>query len=300
MKASVVLCVLMLLAPLAAPAETWRPATLVQAEMREMQSRHTGRHYRLYLSKPQGEAPPQGYPVVYVLDANLFFPLLAQQALMYQPHATRDGREAVLVVGIGYPGDGPFDIPARAEDYTPPAPGMRDTGDQPAARHGGAERFLDFLEEEVKPLVAARYKVDAQRQTLFGHSYGGLFTVYTLLARPQAFQSYFAASPSLWWNRRQLFDQLQGFSLPAGAAARLLLSVGAAEQPEPGAPLADERQRQLAQRRMVDNARELQQAMAARGVFSELRLQPGGDHAGNAFFSAVQVLDFALQRPAGR
>lgn len=297
MKASVVLFLTLLFTSQVTHAEPWQPVTLAQAEMREMQSRHTGRTYRLYLSQPQGEAPPQGYPVVYVLDANLFFPLLAQQALMYQPHASRDGREAVLVVGIGYPGDAPFDIAARAEDYTPPAPDMSDTGDQLADRHGGAERFLDFLEDEVKPLVRSRYKVDAQRQTLFGHSYGGLFAVYTLLTRPQAFQRYYASSPSLWWNRRHAFDLLESFAgREQRPGVRLMLSVGGVEQPAADVPLQDARQKHLAERRMVDNTRELQQRLSALGVATELRVVPGEDHAGNAFVSSVQVLDFALGR----
>ena len=296
MRASVVLCLLALLSSPALQAEPWQPATLAQAEMRELQSRHTGRTYRLYLSRPQGEAPPQGYPVVYVLDANLFFPLLSQQALMYQPHASRDGREAVLVVGIGYPGDAPFDVPARAEDYTPPAPDMRDTGDRLAPRQGGAERFLDFLEDEVKPLVATRYKVDPQRQTLFGHSYGGLFTLYTMLSRPQAFQRYFASSPSLWWNRRYAFDLLQAHAgQEHRPQVRLLLSVGGGEQPAAGAELKDARQRHLAERRMVDNTREFHQRLNELGLPNELLVAPGRDHAGNAFVSSVQVLDFALQ-----
>ncbi|MGG2399239.1 alpha/beta hydrolase [Pseudomonas sp. SH1-B] len=296
MRVSVALCLLVLLSSLSVRAEPWQPAQLAQAEMRELQSRHTGRRYRLYLSRPQGDAPAQGYPVVYVLDANLFFPLLSQQALMYQPHAARDGREPVLVVGIGYPGDAPFDIPARAEDYTPPAPDMSDTGDQLAGRHGGAERFLDFLEDEVKPLVAARYKVDPQRQTLFGHSYGGLFAVYTMLSRPQAFQRYYASSPSLWWNRRYAFELLQGYSgRKAHPPVRLMLSVGAAEQPAADAPLEDARQRHLAERRMVDNTREFHQRLTALGVTSELQVVAGQDHAGNAFISSVQVLDFALR-----
>ncbi|HBZ93749.1 MAG TPA: alpha/beta hydrolase [Pseudomonas sp.] len=293
MRASVTLFVLALCASLGVAAESWQPATLVQAEMRDLQSRHTGRSYRLYLSKPQGEAPPQGYPVVYVLDAELFFPLLAQQALMYTPHAARDGREAVLVVGIGYPGDAPFDIPARAEDYTPPAPNLGDSH----TREGGAERFLDFIEDEVKPLVASRYKVDTRRQTLFGHSYGGLFTLYSLLSRPQAFQRYVAASPSLWWHRRYAFDLLETFaSHEPRPNVRLMLSVGAAEQPATDAPLLDARQKHLAERRMVDNTREFQQRLGVLGVNAQLQLTPGEDHAGNAFVSSLQVLDFALQR----
>ncbi|GIZ10894.1 alpha/beta hydrolase [Pseudomonas sp. NCCP-436] len=290
-----------LLLTLALPAlageSAWQPASLVQAEMREVQSQHTGRSYRLYLSRPQGEAPAQGFPVVYVLDANLFFPLLSQQALMYQPHAAREGREAVLVVGIGHPHDSPFDLAARAEDFTPPAPDLSDTGDRSGRPQGGAQRFLDFLEDEVKPLVAARYPVDPQRQTLFGHSYGGLFTVYTLLTRPEAFQRYYAASPSLWWNRRHVFGLLETFARSRPhPSVRLMLSVGGAEQPAFDVAPTDPRQRQLAERRMLDNARELQARLVDLGIASDLQVPPATDHAGNGFISSVQVLDFALTR----
>lgn len=291
------LLVLTLLPLLTACAEPWRPAQLAYAQEREIQSQHTGRTYRIYLSVPRGEPPAQGYPVLYVLDANLLFPVLAQQALMYQPHAMRDGREPVLVVGIGYPGDEPFNIAARAEDYTPPATDMSDTGDQLADRHGGADRFLDFIEQELKPLVESRYRVDPARQTLFGHSYGGLLAVHALLTRTQSFQSYLASSPSLWWNHRHVFGELDGFTerrKVMRASPRLLLSVGGNEQPAASSKLHSERQRHLAQRRMLDNARELNAELQRRGVISEMREQPDGDHASNAFFSAVQALDFAL------
>lgn len=293
------LLALTLLPLLAARAEPWQPVQLAHAEEREVQSKHTGRSYRIYLSVPRGEAPAQGYPVIYVLDANLLFPVLSQQALMYQPHAMRDGREPVLVVGIGYPGDELFDIQARAEDYTPPAADMSDTGDQLADRHGGAERFLDFIEQELKPLVQSRYRVDPARQTLFGHSYGGLLTVHALLTRPQSFQNYLASSPSLWWNHKHVFGELAGFAEKRKVmrmSQRLLLNVGDREQPADDLPQLSERQRHQAQRRMLDNARELNAELEKLGVISELRIQPGGDHASNAFFSAMQALDFAVNR----
>lgn len=293
------LLTLALLPLLSARAEPWQPVQLAHAEMRDVQSQHTGRTYRIFLSVPRGEAPAQGYPVLYVLDANLLFPVLSQQALMYQPHAQRDGREPVLVVGIGYPGDEPFDIQARAEDYTPPAADMSDTGDQLADKHGGAEHFLDFIEQELKPLVESRHRVDPVRQTLFGHSYGGLLTVHALLTRPQSFQNYLASSPSLWWNHRHVFGELAGFTerrKVMRSSPRLLLNVGDREQPSADLPQLNERQRHQAQRRMLDNARELDAELAKLGVISELRVQPGGDHGSNAFFSAMQVLDFALSR----
>ncbi|TBV08566.1 alpha/beta hydrolase [Phytopseudomonas dryadis] len=283
---------------LSASADTspWRTASLPLAEERELHSQHTGREYRIYLSVPPGQPPAQGYPVIYVLDGNLLFPALLPQSRMFQPNAFRGGREPVVLVGIGYPTDEAFDVQARAEDYTPPAADMGDTGDRLSSRHGGAERFLAFIENELKPLVEARYPIDRGRQTLFGHSYGGLFTVYTLLSRPQAFQRYLASSPSLWWKQRYIFSLLpaaKGARSLRSGEPRLLLSVGDGEQPAGDPARQDERLLHQARRRIVDNARDLDAALTRLGFVSELRIQAHGDHASTAFISAAQVLEFA-------
>ena len=287
---------LLAIAPFSVGAvEAWRPASLPHAEVRELTSRHTGRTYRIQMSIPRGEPSAQGYPVIYVLDGNLLFPVLAQQTLMFEGNALREGREPVLIVGIGYPTDEPFDVQARAEDYTPPAADMSATGDRLSSRHGGAERFLHFIEDELKPLVEARQPVDRDRQTLFGHSYGGLFATYTLLTQVQAFQNYLISSPSLWWNRRHVFGQLAVFSAPkASVMPRVLLSVGADEQPVLEPALQNERQHHQAQRAVIDNAAELNRRLRGMGVHSELVIQPRGDHASTAFSSAALALGFAL------
>src|SRR3546814_8321170 len=87
---------------------------------------------------------------------------------------------------------------------------------------------------ELKPLIAQRYPVDARRQTLFGHSYGGLFTLYTLFTKPQAFQGYVAASPSIWWYQGYVERTLAAFERQLAdqpVTARLLVTAGGAEQP---------------------------------------------------------------------
>ncbi|TLX56458.1 alpha/beta hydrolase [Stutzerimonas nosocomialis] len=282
---------------------TWRPVTLPQAEQKDIHSRQTGRDYRIFLSQPRGEAPPGGYPVLYVLDGNALFPGLAVQAAALAGRPDAGLRDSVLVVGIGYPGDALYDLDARAYDYTPAVPEAQDE------RHGGAERFLAFLETELKPLVAARYPIDPQRQTLFGHSYGGLFALYTLFRHPDAFQGYVSASPSIWWGDGYLLDARDRFLAAAGEqapSARLLLTVGGAEEPTGVAP-DDPRGRRLAERRMVGNARELAQSLAplqAHGLASELRVHPEADHGTNGWLTAIEALTFAArpvaQRPPSR
>jgi len=284
------------LAP-AAALQDWQPVTLPQAEQRILHSTHTGRDYRIFVSQPRHAPPPGGYPVLYVLDGNALFPSLAIQAQALEARPDPKLRNSVLVVGVGYPGEALYDFKARAEDYTPDAEDRQRLPDRESSAHGGAERFLDFLEHELKPMIAARHPVDAQRQTLFGHSYGGLFTLYALLNRPQAFNGYVAASPSIWWYQGYIERTLAAFEARARQQppdARLLLTVGSAEEPAADDPLTDPRQRHMAERRMIGNARDLAERLESTpGLKVGLRINAGANHGTNGQLSSVQALELA-------
>ncbi|MBB5645342.1 alpha/beta hydrolase-fold protein [Pedobacter cryoconitis] len=64
---------------------------------------------------------------------------------------------------------------------------------------GGADKFLGFLKNELIPYIDKKYPSNGEN-TLWGHSLGGLFVTYALLNEPQAFKSYIAVDPSLWWD----------------------------------------------------------------------------------------------------
>lgn len=76
----------------------------------------------------------------------------------------------------------------------------------PMAESGGADRFLDFMADELIPYIDATYPTTSYR-TLVGHSYGGLFTVNTLLQRPDLFSTYIAMDPSLGWDYPLMMDR---------------------------------------------------------------------------------------------
>jgi len=81
----------------------------------------------------------------------------------------------------------------RTRDFTPTEDDQRYPGS------GGAEAFLQFVREELQPAVNNALGT-AGYEVLFGHSFGGLFTLYTLKSQPTTFDAYLAASPSLWWK----------------------------------------------------------------------------------------------------
>ena len=64
---------------------------------------------------------------------------------------------------------------------------------------GGGDKFISFLKDELIPYINKTYPTNGT-SSLYGHSYGGLFVVYTLLTEPRLFQTYYATDPSLWWN----------------------------------------------------------------------------------------------------
>ena len=66
----------------------------------------------------------------------------------------------------------------------------------PGGSSDGAEKFLRFISDELFPYVEQRFRVENHR-TIYGASARGVFVLYTLLERPDAFAGYIASSPTV-------------------------------------------------------------------------------------------------------
>ncbi|WP_157827512.1 alpha/beta hydrolase [Niallia nealsonii] len=171
------------------------------------------RKYHLLISIPTCEIPPDGFPVLYLLDANANFATLTENMRLQCRRATITGLHPSIIVGIGYDSDEPYDQ-ARYYDFTfdsfqenlPKHP----LGTQ-WPPHGGGQKFLSFIVNEVKPFIEQKFKVNPNKQSLLGHSLGGLFVLFCLFLKPDAFQYYIASSPSIHWNETILFEKKQQF-----------------------------------------------------------------------------------------
>lgn len=217
----------------------------------------SGRSYRVMAAVPSGEAPPEGFPVIYLLDADSCFALAVEtlRLMTRKPH----GYDPAILIGIGYPA-GQDASRERFLDYTTPAePSMlpkRGNG-SPWPEIGGAEAFLDFITGGLKPLVTRRYPVNTQRQSLFGHSLGGFLVLHTLFTRHGEFAAYVAGSPSIWWADRVLFQEEEIFRRQlaeagdGGSALSVQLFIGIGEL-EKGH-----------RSRMWENAEEMAERLAA-------------------------------------
>ena len=164
------------------------------------------RRYKVQVAEPRKPAPAEGRQVVYLLDGNAAVAALDEALL-----ATLAAGDAPVLVAIGYEVDTRFDIAARALDYTPPRMDGKPTADDMSRPGGGADAFLKLIERRIMPQAEARLRVDPQRRTLWGHSYGGLLTLYTALTRPDLFRHYAAADPSLWWNAGEVLNREAAF-----------------------------------------------------------------------------------------
>jgi len=229
----------------------WSKVVLPAAQQTDVRASVAGHRYRLFVSVPATAAPAEGYPVLYVLDGNAAFPVAAFLARSAANRSEVTGHTAPLVVGIGYPGNEDFDVAARRRDYTIGA-----GNSNPLTSEGGADRFLDFIQNELKPLVATRYPVDHKRQALFGHSFGGLFVLHALLTRPTSFSTFIASSPSIWWQNKQLLSELPA-SMPPGVSPRVQISVGAREDDPPPESYPPDLRALIASRSMIPEARNM-------------------------------------------
>ena len=267
-------------------------------DTRQIDITHGGRVHRIMVAVPPAPPPAQGWPVLYVLDGNLLFALTAQ--LMRNRFARGPGvpAQGAVVVGLGYAGTQVLDVDARTYDYTPPAPGP--THDERGRREGGADAFLGFIDATVRPLVERAVRVDAARQTLFGHSYGGLCVLHALFTRPGGFQNYVAASPSVWWRDGFILQSQARFLAERRADApgvdtptlRLLVTQGEreAEPPADAARAAAVRERRNAERlrALLDGLR------GAPGLDLRFASFPGADHGAAMVPAAQQALALAI------
>ncbi|AMA72972.1 hypothetical protein SAMN04489735_100563 [Aneurinibacillus thermoaerophilus] len=228
--------------------------TIPHTEQWELHSSVHNRKYRIFVAKPNEAPPPSGYPVIYLLDANSVFGTMVETVRVQARAHEKTGVVPAVIVGIGYQTEAPFDS-ARYYDFTLPTP-AEDLPKSPDGRAwpelGGAELFLRFIEEDLKPEIERTFKIDKSRQTIFGHSLGGLFVLQVLFTHPHAFQTYVAGSPSIHWNKSFIFEaerQFVSFLEQESINVSLMIAAGELEKSHKS--------------RMNENAKELSERLSA-------------------------------------
>ncbi|HAF29648.1 MAG TPA: esterase [Bacteroidales bacterium] len=152
----------------------------------------------IYIQVPASYSPEkhQKYPVVFILDGEVYLPALNSL------HDFYSGGFIPEMVLVGISND-----KHRTRDLTPSK--IKTKYGMPFNEENGeADNFRKFFEKELIPFVENKYPVSSYR-TLIGHSYGGLFTIYTLLNYPNLFDNYISIDPSLDWDKQKLLKEAQ-------------------------------------------------------------------------------------------
>jgi predicted alpha/beta superfamily hydrolase len=197
------------------------PAALGATEVHDLRDRDADESYRIFV----GHCGADPVATLFVTDGNGYFGLAVDAVRLMQISALIP---SLLVVAIGYPGFATLAETAdiRGRDLTP-------TVSSRLPISGGADHFLGFLRHDLFPWVKDRYGPAADSRAYFGHSLGGLFGTHVLLAQPDTFDRYIISSPSLWWNRRVLFEREQQYAAGhSDLAAHVFMAIGSDETDE--------------------------------------------------------------------
>ncbi|WP_304675783.1 alpha/beta hydrolase [Neisseria polysaccharea] len=260
------------------PTDTFQPAILPQAFETEIKSTCTGRIYRIQTAT-LGEMPSEGYPVLFVLDGEAFFPALYNIMQSLMPNPVTRSNAPCLIVGIGYTTGSVRDLTQRAADYTPLL-GDNATADE-RQQFGQADRFAAFIDSELTAFLESKYRLDKNETAVFGHSFGALFGLYSLLSH-RRFRRHWLVSPSIWWHNRRILDFMPSENRLDGID--VCLNIGALERG------SDCKRRE--ERDMAGQAEQMAAELDRRGAAVFFREYPNADHGNVPFHSLTDCVEY--------
>ncbi|TRO65256.1 alpha/beta hydrolase [Christiangramia sabulilitoris] len=145
----------------------------------------------VYLPETYNELDKR-YPVIYMHDGQNLFDRETSYVGEWQVDESLDslGSPESIIIGIEHGGN------KRIDELTP----------FPHKKYGGgkADDYLDFILEELKPMVDSTYRTLPGRKNtgIFGSSLGGLISFYAALKYPDTFGMIGVYSPSFWFNKK--------------------------------------------------------------------------------------------------
>ena len=154
------------------------------------------------ISLPEGYSTNQKkYPVIYMTDGSLLRLRLIRGVVSFLSSEDIKKIPDAILVGITHSN--------RIKELTPNDPKQIDfegkAFDWPNC--GGADQLLNFVKEEVIPVIESKYRTNLSR-IFVGWSVGGLFGLYSMLKDPDLFNAQIAIEPSYWWKTGAYVDSL--------------------------------------------------------------------------------------------
>jgi len=171
---------------------------MIIAEKFSLASEVLGVKRNFYVHLPANYANSnKRYPVIFITDARNTMQQISSVTQQLSGSAQRIPE--MIVVGITNNGGRSKDLSERPTTMS----------------------FLSFITDELKPYIHQHYKTNGEN-LLFGTSMGGEFVVRALLERPEAFDAYFAMSPSIYYSDFELVRKAKNISLNGQTIAKKL------------------------------------------------------------------------------
>ncbi len=180
------------------------------------------------LPNDYNSAANEKYPIVYLLDANLYFDIAAA---IFKNYSEVGLLPPAILIGIGYKDLQSMDS-LRNRDFTFPIA----IPEYEMSISGGADKFLSFIINELIPDNDSKYRVDKSKRILIGHSLGGYFTLYAmqqnLLHKNSLIHGYIAASPSTDYNHNYILKEFEKLTSDNQINIKSYISFGGLEDEE--------------------------------------------------------------------
>ena len=180
------------------PEQTDKDSPFVLGVINQISSKELGeiRILNIYLPDGYSKTDTTRYPVIYLLDGSADEDFIHIAGLVqYNSFEWVNRLPKSIVVGIA--------TVDRKRDFTFPTTIESDQKKYPTSGH--SDRFIAFLQNELQPFIAKKYRTNSSK-TLIGESLGGLLASEILLKTPVLFNKYIIVSPSLWWDNGSLLD----------------------------------------------------------------------------------------------
>lgn len=180
--------------------------------LRDVESPQLGDRRDLYAYLPPAHGDGRRFPILYMHDGLNLFDETTSNSGEWRVDETMEelAGEGIEAIVVGVPHG-----PDRGYEYA---------GE-------GAEGYLSFLVETVRPRVEESFDVDARREArgIAGSSLGGVISLHGLFVHPDVFGLAGVFSPAFWWNDDRLFDVVERTPPPP---ARIYMDVGGDEDPD--------------------------------------------------------------------
>jgi predicted alpha/beta superfamily hydrolase len=170
----------------------------------------------------------KSYPVLYMHDGqNVFRDEGASGEISLELENYLDkNRLEVIVVGIDQNSD------ERINEYCPWPHGefSKKILGQASTEGGKGKQYVDFIVNELKPLIDNKYRTLKDQTAMAGISLGGLITTYAACCYPNIFKNVVVLSSAFWRNQEEIERLIQKSDL--SRIERFYLDCGTREAKE--------------------------------------------------------------------